>query len=145
MKLKGVTCKSFPWNKAGDFRTQMLCLNMKLNDVRAHCYCEFFAHVTHTSCIADHEDKRDAKGANIFHKNGTWNACGVVGQLWTQIFSEMSRNGLTVRIDNRSENFAAILLSWILGDPHFSFLRSLPFLILSILTKNKKKNLYVRS
>ena len=33
----------------------------------------FFAHVTHTSCIADHEGKHDAKGAgaNIFHKNGT--------------------------------------------------------------------------
>ena len=25
----------------------------------------FFAHVTHTSCIADHEGKHDAKGANI--------------------------------------------------------------------------------
>ena len=32
----------------------------------------FFAHVTHTSCIADHEGKHDARGANIFHKNGTW-------------------------------------------------------------------------
>ena len=31
----------------------------------------FFAHVTHTSCIADHEGKHDAKGANVFHKNGT--------------------------------------------------------------------------
>ena len=32
----------------------------------------FFAHVTHTSCIADHEGKHDAKGANIFFaKNGT--------------------------------------------------------------------------
>ena len=48
----------------------------------------------------------------------------------------------TVWIDNRFENIAAILLSWMLGDPHFSFHRSLPFLILSILTK---KNLYVRS
>ena len=50
----------------------------------------------------------------------------------------MSRNDVTVWIDNRFENFAAILLSWMPGDPHFSFLRSLPFLILSILTKNKK-------
>ena len=31
----------------------------------------FFAHVTHTSCIADHDGKHDAKGANVFHKNGT--------------------------------------------------------------------------
>ena len=44
----------------------------------------------------------------------------------------------TMWIDNRFENIAAILLSWMLGDPHFSFRRSLPFLILSILTKNKK-------
>ena len=26
--------------------------------------------VTHTSCIADREGKHDAKGGNIFHKNG---------------------------------------------------------------------------
>ena len=62
-----------------------------------------------------------------------WDSCG------PQVFSKMSRNGVTVRIDNRFENFAAILLSWMLGDPHFSFRRSLPFLILSILTKKKKK------
>ena len=33
---------------------------------------------------------------------------------------------------------------WMLGDPHFFFGRSLPFLILSIILKNKK-NLYVGS
>ena len=54
----------------------------------------------------------------------------------------MSRNDVTVRIDNRFENFAVILLSWMRGGPQFSFRRSL---ILSILTKNKKQNLYVRS
>ena len=47
---------------------------------------------------------------------------------------------VTVWIDNRFENIAAILLSWMLGDPHFSFRTSLPFLILSILTRNKKKS-----
>ena len=51
--------------------------------------------------------------------------------------------GVTVGIDNRFENFAAILLSSMLGDPYFSFRRSLPFLILSISTKNKK-SLYVK-
>ena len=30
-----------------------------------------FAHVTHTSFIVDHAGKHDAKGAKIFHKNGT--------------------------------------------------------------------------
>ena len=45
-----------------------------------------------------------------------------------------------------TENFTAILLSWMLGDPHFSFRRSLPFLVFSILTKKKnRKNLYVRN
>ena len=47
---------------------------------------------------------------------------------------------VTVWIDNRFENIAASLLSWMLGDPHFSFRRSLPFLILSILTKKKQKS-----
>ena len=32
-----------------------------------------------------------------------------------------------------------------LGDPHFFFGRSLPFVILSIILKNKTKNLYVGS
>jgi len=50
----------------------------------------------------------------------------------------------TVWIDDHFENIAVILVSWMLGDPHFSFHRSLPFLILTILRKNKK-NLYVRS
>ena len=56
----------------------------------------------------------------------------------------MSRNDVTVRIDGHFENFTAILLSWMLSDPHFPFRRSLLFLIFSILTKNRKY-LYVRS
>ena len=51
----------------------------------------------------------------------------------------MSRNDVTVQIDGCFENLAAILLSWMLGDSHFSFRRSLPFPIFSILTKKKKK------
>ena len=51
---------------------------------------------------------------------------------------------MTVGIDGHFENFTVILFSWMLGDPHFSFGRSLAFLIFSILTKNRK-NLYVRS
>ena len=96
----------------------------------------FFAHVTHTSCIADDEGKHDEWRK---HFSQEWNvkACGIMGWLWTQVFSEMSRNDVTVRIDNRFENFAVILLAWMLGDPYFSFRRSLPFMILSILTKKK--------
>ena len=29
--MKGITCNSFPWNKAGDFRTPILCPNMDKN------------------------------------------------------------------------------------------------------------------
>ena len=48
-------------------------LKLAIKDVRAITTAHFFAHVTHTSCIADgdQEGKHDAKGANIFHKNGT--------------------------------------------------------------------------
>ena len=104
----------------------------------------FFAHVTHTSCIADDEGKHDEWRKHFLLG---WNvkACVIMGWLWTQVFSEMSCNDMTVQIDNRFKNFAAILLAWMLGDPHLSFRRSPPFLILSILTKNEKKNLYVRS
>ena len=31
--LKRVTCNSFPWNKAGDFRTPILCPNMDKNEI----------------------------------------------------------------------------------------------------------------
>ena len=98
----------------------------------------FFAHVTHTSCIADHVGKHNAKGANIFHKNGmwkrvaSWDGCGPRSSRKCQV------NDVTVRIDNHFENFAAILLAWMLGDPHFSFRRSLP-LILNFVNFNKKQ------
>ena len=42
------------------------------------------------------------------------------------------------RAGGRLNNLARILFSWKHGDPCFSFHRSLPLLILSILTKNKK-------
>ena len=41
--------------------------------------------------------------------------------------------------------WCANIFCWILGDPHFFFGRSLPFLILSIILKKNKKNLYVGS
>ena len=35
MTLKRVTCTSFPWNKAVDFRTPILCPNMDKNMIEA--------------------------------------------------------------------------------------------------------------
>ena len=37
MTLKGVTCNSFPWNKAGDFRTPILCPNMDIYKIEDVC------------------------------------------------------------------------------------------------------------
>ena len=51
-------------------RARKLC-SATLRTFASIATAHFFAHVTLTSCIADHEGKHDAKGANIFHKNGT--------------------------------------------------------------------------
>ena len=57
-----------------------------------------------------------------------------------------SRNSTKHRADNFCGNLICEHFCWMLGDPHFFFDRSLPFLILSILLKKKKqKNLYVES
>ena len=48
------------------------------------------------------------------------------------------------RADDLCVNFVCEYFCWILGDPHFFFGRSIPFLILSIILKNKK-NLSVGS
>ena len=37
MTLKHVTCNSFPWNKAGDFSTPILCPNADKNEIEAAC------------------------------------------------------------------------------------------------------------
>ena len=55
-----------------------------------------------------------------------------------------SRNSTKYRADDLGGNLTCEYFCWMLGDPHFVFGRSLPFLILSIILKNKK-NLYVRS
>ena len=55
-----------------------------------------------------------------------------------------SRNSTKYRADDPHDNLNWEYFCWIVGDPHFFFSRSLPFLILSIILKNKK-NLYVRS
>ena len=56
----------------------------------------------------------------------------------------LSRNPTRYRADDLCGNLICEYFCWMLGDPHFFFSRSLPFLILSIIPKNKK-NLYVGS
>ena len=53
-------------------------------------------------------------------------------------------NSTKYRADDLCVNLVSEYFYWILGDPHFFFGRSLPFLILSIILKNEK-NLYVGS
>ena len=48
------------------------------------------------------------------------------------------------RADDLCDNLICEYFCWMLGDPHFFFGRSLPFLILFIILKNKT-NLYVGS
>ena len=102
----------------------------------------FFAHVTHTPCITDHVITM----LNVqtfftrMERESMWHYGiavdpGLLGKCHAMVW---------VWIDNRFENFAAILLSWILSDPHFSFSSSLPFLILSILTSLTKQKKSVR-
>ena len=53
-------------------------------------------------------------------------------------------NSTTYRADDLCVNLVCKYFCWLLGDPHFFFGRSLPFLTLSIMLKNKK-NLCVGS
>ena len=55
-----------------------------------------------------------------------------------------SRNSTKYRADDLCGNLICEYFCWMLGDPHFFFGRSLPFLILAIILNNKK-NLYVGS
>ena len=49
-----------------------------------------------------------------------------------------SRNSTKYRADDPCVNLLCEHFCWMLGDPHFFFGRSLPFLILSVILKNKK-------
>ena len=55
-----------------------------------------------------------------------------------------SRNSTKYRIDDLCGNLICENFGWMLDDPHFFFGTFFPFLILSIIPKNKK-NLYVGS
>ena len=50
---------------------------------------------------------------------------------WTEQLTKCSADG-------RCVNLVREYFCWMHGDPHFFFVRSLPFLILSIIPKNKK-------
>ena len=89
----------------------------RLKDVRAHCYCASLVRTLYM----------------------TWRVPRHVFQARAP-----SRNSTKYRADDLSGNLICEYFCWMLGDPHFFCGRSLPFLILSIILKNKK-NLYVGS
>ena len=55
-----------------------------------------------------------------------------------------SRNSTNYRADNSCVNLVCEYFCWMPGDPYFLFGRSLPFQILSIILKYKKKYVPVR-
>ena len=88
-----------------------------LKDVHAHCYC---ASLVRTLYMMWHVPR------HVFQAHAP------------------GRNSTKYRADGLCGNLICEYFCWMLGDPHFFFGRSLPFLILSIILKNKK-NLYVGS
>ena len=93
-----------------------LCQN-HFKDVCAHCYCASLVRSLYM----------------------TW-------QVPCHVFQARapSRNSTKYTADDLCSNLICKYFCWMLGDPHFFFGSSLPFLILSIILKNKK-NLYVGS
>ena len=93
------------------------CYLPRMQFTRAHCYC---ASLVRTQYM-------------------TW-------RLPCHVFQARapSRNSTKYRADELCANLISEYFCWMLGDPHFFFGRSLPFLILSNILKNKK-NLCVGS
>ena len=99
-------------------RTGRHAVLLPIKDVRAHCYC---ASLLRTLYIKWRVPRHVFQARTPSRKSTKYRAYDVCGNLICEYFC------------------------WMLGDPHFFFFgRSLPFLILSIILKNKKK-LYVGS
>ena len=84
---------------------------IEFKDVRGHCYC---ASLVRTLFI------RYALSRHVFQARAP------------------SRNSTKHRADDLCVNLVCEYFCWMLGDLHFFFGRSLPFLILSVILKNKK-------
>ena len=92
-------------------------VNTDIKDVHAHCYSASLVRTLYM----------------------TWRVPHHVFQARTP-----SRSSTKYRTDDLCGNLICKYFCWMLGDPHFFFGRSIPFLILSTILKNKK-NLYVGS
>ena len=90
-------------------------VNGKIKDVRAHCYCASLVRTLYMTWWVPH---------HVFQ------ACA------------LSRNSTKYIADDLCGNLFCEYFCWMLGDPHFFFGRSLPFLILSIILKKQKKSVH---
>ena len=90
---------------------QCVLVYQGLKDVRAHCYC---ASLLRTLFIKP-------RMCHVIFKRTHW-----------------VENSTKPRADDLGVNLVCQYFCWMLGEPHFFFGRSLPFLILSIILKNKK-------
>ena len=92
-------------------RVNLISSHMKIKDVRAHRYCASLVRTLYM----------------------TW-------RLPRHVFQARApnRNSAKYRADDLCGNLICEYFCWMLGDPQFFFGRSLPFLILSIILKNKK-------
>ena len=86
-------------------------LIMSLKDVRTHCYCAFLLHMLFIRHVCATSYIKHAHRAKHLTK------CSA---------------------DGRCVNFVREYFCWMHGDPHLFFGRSLTFLIISIITKNKR-------
>ena len=85
-----------------------------LKDVRAHCYCAFLLRTLF-----------------IRHARATGHATSYIKHAhWAKHLTKCSADG-------RCINLVREYFCWMHGDSHLFFGRSLPFLIISIITKNK--------
>ena len=98
-------------------KTRKIVQCIPIKDVRAHCYC---ASLVRTLYMTWHVPR------HVFQARAP------------------SQNSIKYRAGDLGSNLICEYFCWIIGDPHYFFGRSLSFLILSIILKNKK-NLCVGS
>ena len=92
--------------------TTIKIINWAIKDVRAHCYCASLVRTLYMTWLVPR---------HVFQARAP------------------SRNSTKYRADGLCGNLICEYFCWMLGDPHFFFGRSLPFVILYIILKNKKK------
>ena len=113
-----------------------------IKDVRAHCYCAslvrtlFIGHARATSFSSARIELKTQQNIELMTFALTWCANIFVGR---SAISFPQPTCLLVSTNGADQKARGLWeRDWTLGDPHFFFGRSFPFLTLSIILKNKK-------